>query len=165
MPGVAGLALTFEARRLNAPRATTHSRREKARSQHRVRRVSCTRSSARSLRHNQPHGTGSFLRLLSRHGNAAHGVLLLVTEVAAVREHHRRPGLLDRNSRRVDSARLPTADAERLEALCEHDRVRPDVLAHAPREEEIAPLVFRRGAFDDLHVLSSLHVPVPVLYE
>ncbi len=48
--------------------------------------------------------------------------------------------LLERDPHRVDAAHLAGADPDRLQVLGEHDRVRGDVLGHAPREEEVAPL-------------------------
>src|SRR5689334_2145779 len=43
--------------------------------------------------------------------------------------------LLDGDAHRVDAAHLPGADADRLQILGDHDRVRGDVLADAPGEE------------------------------
>ena len=48
--------------------------------------------------------------------------------------------LLDRDPHRVDAAHLAGADPDRLQVLREHDRVRRDVLADAPGEEQVAPL-------------------------
>ena len=42
------------------------------------------------------------------------------------------------DAHRVDAAHLACADADRLQVLREHDRVRADVLAHPPREEQVA---------------------------
>ena len=50
-------------------------------------------------------------------------------------------GLLERDPHRVDAAHLAGADADRLQALREHDRVRAHVLADAPGEQQVAPLL------------------------
>ena len=52
--------------------------------------------------------------------------------------------LLDRDPHRVDAAHLAGADADRLAVLREHDRVRADVLADRPREEDVRPAAPRR---------------------
>src|SRR5262249_58122789 len=62
-------------------------------------------------------------------------------------------------------ARRAAADADGREAPRDHDRVRADVLAHAPREQEVAPKLLARVAARDLHPLAVLDVPVPVLDE
>src|SRR3954447_14027276 len=65
--------------------------------------------------------------------------------------------LLDGEAHRVDAAHLPRADAYRREVLGKHDRVRAHVLAHLPREEQLAPLRLARLALgDDAHVLAHL---------
>ena len=48
-------------------------------------------------------------------------------------------GLLEREADGVDPARLAAADADRLQVLRDHDRVRGDVLGDPPGEEEVAP--------------------------
>ena len=73
--------------------------------------------------------------------------------------------LLDRDPHRVDAAHLAGADADRLQVLGDHDRVRGDVLADAPREEQVAPRSPRRLAGDHLHPLPVGDVPVAVLDE
>src|SRR5256714_4731989 len=73
------------------------------------------------------------------------------------------PRLGERDLDRVDAALLAGADPDRLESPCDHDRVRADVLAGAPREQKIAPLLFRRLAAYDLHRLAVLDVPVAIL--
>src|SRR5439155_2755995 len=69
------------------------------------------------------------------------------------------PGLFERDLHRVDAALLTGPDPDRLQSLRDHDRVRADVLAHAPREQEVAPLLFRGLAADDPHRLAILDVP------
>src|SRR3954470_12728594 len=75
------------------------------------------------------------------------------------------PRLLDREPHRVDAAHLAGADPECLQIAPEHDRVRGDVLADAPGEEQVAPQGFARGTADDLHADTVLDVPVAVLDE
>ena len=67
-------------------------------------------------------------------------------------------GLLDRDPHGVDAAHLAGADADRLAALREHDRVRAHVLADAPGEQQVAPLLLVDGAGDDLHRLAVVDV-------
>ena len=50
----------------------------------------------------------------------------------------------DRDADRIDARHLAGADAQRAAAGDEHDRVRLDVLADAPREVEVAQLLGRR---------------------
>src|SRR5687768_7098648 len=50
-----------------------------------------------------------------------------------------RARLLDGEPDGVHTARLPGADAERLQILRDHDRIRRDVPADAPGEQEVAP--------------------------
>ena len=57
--------------------------------------------------------------------------------------------LLERDPHRVDAAHLAGADPDRLQALREHDRVRAHVLAHAPGEQQVAPLLLADAAGDD----------------
>src|SRR5437899_10949207 len=66
---------------------------------------------------------------------------------------------------RVDPARLAAADPDRREVLREDDRVRADVLAHAPGEDEIAPAGLVGLAARDLHPLAVGDVPLAVLHE
>src|SRR3954447_17238180 len=73
--------------------------------------------------------------------------------------------LLKRDPDGVDAALLARADADRLQVLRDHDRVRGDVLAHAPGEQQVAPLLLGDGAGDDGHRLARLDVPVTVLHE
>src|SRR6266540_3378409 len=65
----------------------------------------------------------------------------------------------------VDAARLAATDADRGELLREHDRVRADVLAHAPREDEVSPARLVGLAADDGHALAIVDVRVTVLDE
>ena len=65
----------------------------------------------------------------------------------------------------VDAARLAAADADRREILRQHDRVRTDVLAHPPREHEVAPACLVRIAAGDLHRFAVVDVPVAILHE
>src|SRR5438046_1585579 len=44
-------------------------------------------------------------------------------------------GLLEGQAHGVDAALLACADPDRLQVIRDHDRVRPDVLAHPPREK------------------------------
>ena len=73
--------------------------------------------------------------------------------------------LLDRDPHGVDAAHLPGADPDRLQVADEHDCVRRDVLAHAPREQQVAPLRLADLAGDDLHRLAILDVAVAFLDE
>ena len=73
--------------------------------------------------------------------------------------------LLERDPHRVDAAHLAGADADRLQALRDHDRVRRDVLADAPREQQVAPLLLGRRCRDDLHQLAVVDVDVALLHE
>src|SRR4029077_18980424 len=73
--------------------------------------------------------------------------------------------LLERDPNRVDAAHLPRADADRLQVVGEDDRVRSDVLADAPRKEQVAPGHLARRAADELHPLAALHVPAALLDE
>ena len=74
--------------------------------------------------------------------------------------------LLERDADGVDAAHLAGADADRLEVLGEDDRVREDVLADPPGEEEVAPAgLVRRLAGDDLHALAVVDLGVGVLDE
>ena len=72
-------------------------------------------------------------------------------------------GLLDRDADGVDPAHLAGADPDRLQVLGEDDRVRGDVLADAPGEEQVAPRGLRGSAADDLHALAVGDVPVAIL--
>src|SRR3954462_15115170 len=73
--------------------------------------------------------------------------------------------LVERELDGVDAARLARADADCREALGDHDRIRADVLADAPREQEISPQLLARLAPRNLHPLAVLPVPVAVLHE
>ena len=73
--------------------------------------------------------------------------------------------LLDRDPDRVDAAHLPRADPDRLQVLREHDRVRGDVLADPPGEEQVAPLRLVGSPHRDLHPLAVVDLPVAVLHE
>ena len=75
------------------------------------------------------------------------------------------PRLLDRDPHRVDAAHLAGADADRPQVLGDHDRVRGDVLADAPGEEQVAPVGLAGLAADDDHPLAVLDVAVAVLGE
>ena len=75
------------------------------------------------------------------------------------------PGFVERELDGVDAARLTAADPDRREILRDHDGVRADVLAHAPREDEVAPCLFRRRAARDLHSFAVVDVPVAILHE
>src|SRR6266545_25020 len=66
---------------------------------------------------------------------------------------------------RVDPALLAGADADRLQRLRDDDRVGADVLADAPREQEVTPLLLVERAADDAHRLAIFDVPVAVLHE
>ena len=87
-----------------------------------------------------------------------------------VGRHHRAgdlgASLLDREPDRVDAAHLAGADADRGEVAREHDRVRADVLADLPGEQQLAPLGLGRAALgDDLHLGAILEVGVAILDE
>ena len=56
-------------------------------------------------------------------------------------------------------------DADGRQVLREHDRVRADVLADAPREHEVSPGGLVGLAAADLHSLAVVDVPVTVLHE
>src|SRR5581483_3174448 len=73
--------------------------------------------------------------------------------------------LLDRDPDGVDAAHLAGADPDRREILRQDDRVRADVLADAPREDEVSPLRLVHLAGDDLPALPVLDVGVGVLDE
>ena len=73
--------------------------------------------------------------------------------------------LLEREPHRVDAAHLAGADPDRPQVLGDHDRVRGDVLADAPGEEQVAPVRLARLAADDDHRLAVLDVDVAVLGE
>ena len=73
--------------------------------------------------------------------------------------------LLERDPDRVDPAHLPRADPDRLQVVHEHDRVRGDVLADPPGEEQVAPGGLGRLPGDDLHPLAVGDVPVALLHE
>src|SRR4051812_1905315 len=73
--------------------------------------------------------------------------------------------LLHRDAHGVDAAHLAGADPDGLQVAGEHDRVRRDVLAHAPGEEQVAPLLLGDAARDDLHPLAILDVRVTLLDE
>ena len=72
---------------------------------------------------------------------------------------------LDCDPNGIDAAHLSGPDPDRLQVLHEHDRVRGDVLAHPPGEEQVAPRRLVRAAGHDLHPLPVGDVPVPVLDE
>ena len=72
---------------------------------------------------------------------------------------------LDRDPHRVDPAHLAGADPDRLQVLHEHDRVRRDVLADAPREDEIAPLRLAQLAGHELPGVAILDLGVGILDE
>jgi hypothetical protein len=74
-------------------------------------------------------------------------------------------GLLDRDPHRVDTAHLAGADPDRLQVLRQHDRVRRDVLADAPGENEIAPLRLGQLAGHELPGVAFLDLGVGVLDE
>ena len=73
--------------------------------------------------------------------------------------------LLDGDPHGVDAAHLTGADPDRRKILDQHDRVRADVLADPPREDQIAPLRFGRRPARDLPALAVLDLPVAVLHE
>src|SRR4249920_4048714 len=73
--------------------------------------------------------------------------------------------LLDREPDRVDPARLPRADPERLAAARYHDRVRGDVLHDAPREQQVVPAIGRDLAADYVRAPSVGLLAVPALDE
>src|SRR6266545_5282441 len=73
--------------------------------------------------------------------------------------------LLEREADCVDAARLAATDPDRGEPLREHDRVRADVFAHAPREDEVPPARLVGLAADDGHALAIVDVRVTVLDE
>src|SRR3954454_7110957 len=75
------------------------------------------------------------------------------------------PRLLERDPHRVHATLLSRADAEGLEILRDDDRVRPDVLADPPREEQVAPLFLARRSGDDGHCFALLDVAVAILDE
>ena len=70
---------------------------------------------------------------------------------------------LDGEAHSVDAAHLSGADADRLQLAREDDGVRRDVLADAPGEEQLAPVVLGRLAAHDLHRLARVDVGVRVL--
>ncbi len=74
-------------------------------------------------------------------------------------------GLRERDPHRVHTAHLAGADPDGLESLGEHDRIRVDVFRDPPREEQVAPLLLRELAADELHAVALGDVPVPVLDE
>src|SRR5438874_6900152 len=74
-------------------------------------------------------------------------------------------GLPERDPNRVDAAHLAGADPERLQPAGDHDRVRRDVLADPPGEEEVAPVRLGRLAADRDHPLPVVDVAVAVLDE
>src|SRR6266542_337793 len=73
--------------------------------------------------------------------------------------------LLEGDPHRIHAALLPGADPDRLQVLRDHDRVRPDVLADAPREQQVSPLPLAQRSGDDVHRVALVAVPVPVLHE
>ena len=73
--------------------------------------------------------------------------------------------LLDGDPHGVDAAHLAGADPDRREVLREDDRVRRDVLADAPREDEVAPLRSSGLPHDDLPAVAVLDLRVGVLDE
>src|SRR6266496_680216 len=73
--------------------------------------------------------------------------------------------LLDRDPDGVDPAHLPRADADRLQAPCQHDRIRGDVLGDAPREEQVAPTLVVELAAGDLHRLALVDRRIALLHE
>src|SRR3954471_1227828 len=72
---------------------------------------------------------------------------------------------LDGDPHGVDAAHLSRADADRLQILDEDDGVRGNVLADAPREDEVAPLLLVGRAADHLPTLAFLDLAVRVLDE
>ena len=73
--------------------------------------------------------------------------------------------LLERETYRVDAARLAAADADRRQVLRDDDRIRAHVLAHPPSEDEVSPARLVRLPAGDLHRLAIVDVPVSVLHE
>src|SRR5690242_7546571 len=73
--------------------------------------------------------------------------------------------LLDRDPDGVDATHLARADADRLSAAREHDRVRRDVLAHAPRKEDVVPRLVGNLAAGYAHRCALLRIGVAVLDE
>src|SRR5829696_3183088 len=73
--------------------------------------------------------------------------------------------LREREPDRVDAAHLARADPDRPQVLREHDRVRAHVLAHPPREEQVAPVVLRELAARNRHPVALLDLAVAVLDE
>src|SRR4051812_14345503 len=74
-------------------------------------------------------------------------------------------GLVERYANGVHPAHLAGADADRGEIRGDDDRVRQDVLAHAPREDEIAPLLLVRRACDDGPAVAVLDLAICVLHQ
>src|SRR5919202_646677 len=64
------------------------------------------------------------------------------------------PRLLERQRYRVDAARLAAADPDRGEVLRDNGRIRADVLADAPCEDQVAPGPLVGLAAYDLHPLA-----------
>ena len=74
-------------------------------------------------------------------------------------------GLVERDANGVHSAHLAGADTDGGEIGRNDDRVREDVLAHAPGEDEVAPLLLIRRAGDDRPAVAVLDLRVGVLHE
>src|SRR5262245_58642956 len=65
----------------------------------------------------------------------------------------------------VDATRLTAPDPDRLQPLRDDDRVRRDVLAYAPGEEQVAPLGFAGISAGDPHAVATLRLEIRVLDE
>ena len=74
-------------------------------------------------------------------------------------------GLLDRDAHRIDAAHLPGADAKRLAAAGDHDRVRKRVLDDGPGEQQIVPLGRGDLTTHDLHRVQRIGAGVALLHE
>ena len=75
-------------------------------------------------------------------------------------------GLVERDADGVDPAHLAGPDAERLQPVGDHDRVREHVLGDAPGEEQVAPgLLVGSACRDDAHALAVVDVGVRILHE
>ena len=68
---------------------------------------------------------------------------------------------------RTESTRLiwPAPIPIVCRSLRDHDRIRRDVLAHTPREEQVAPLLLGHLPGHDLHLLAVLDVGVALLHQ
>src|SRR5262249_33392634 len=82
--------------------------------------------------------------------------LEIVTELAGLRE-----GVADS----VYATRLTAPDPDRWQALRDDDRVRRDVLAQAPGEEQAAPHGFTGISAGDPHAVAILRLEIRVLDE